>query len=48
MPVAVAVIREAERLKPQLQPEAVPTVVEAMLTMGAGHGVRAVRSCEPG
>ena len=43
VPVAVAVIREAERLKPQLQPEAVPTVVEAMLTMGAGHGVRAVR-----
>mgnify|MGYP000853259130 FL=1 len=43
VPVGVAIIRETERLRPQLMPEAVPTVVEAMLTIGAGHGVRAVR-----
>ncbi len=43
VPVAVAVIREIEKLRPRLVPEAVPTVVEAMLTVGAAYGVRAVR-----
>ncbi len=43
IPVAVAVIREIEKLRPRLVPEAVPTVVEAMLTVGAAYGIRAVR-----
>ncbi len=43
VPVGVAVIREMVRLQPRLHPDAVPTVVEAMLTVGAGFGTRAVR-----
>jgi hypothetical protein len=41
--VGVAVIREMDRLRPRLQPDAIPTVVHAMLTVGAGFGTRAVR-----
>lgn len=43
VPVAVSVIREIDRLRPRLVPEAVPTVVESMLTVGAAYGTRAVR-----
>ena len=43
IPVAVSVIREIDRLRPRLVPEAVPTVVESMLTIGAAYGTRAVR-----
>lgn len=41
--VGVSVIREMDRLRPRLQPDAASTVLDAMLTVGAGFGTRAVR-----
>ena len=42
-PLAVATLAEIDRLRPRLVPEAVPTVTEAMLTMGVGHGPSGMR-----
>lgn len=42
-PLAVATLNEIDRLRPRLLPEAVPTVTEAMLTMGMGHGPTGMR-----
>jgi hypothetical protein len=42
-PAAVAVMREFERLRPALRPEAAPSVLAGMVSVGATHGTRAVR-----
>ncbi len=45
--VAASVVGEFDRLRPSLMDAAAPDVLEAMLTVGAEHGVRGVREVRP-
>lgn len=47
VPVAARVLREFDSLAPDLLPDARPTVLEGLVSLGRDHGVTAVRALRP-